>query len=74
MYVIRSVVDRFLSEQFSSSRKIIRDWAAATKIEVYQEKEKIRYDFMGKVQEGGIRPRVIKIRGLNLSVSGTGEQ
>ena len=66
MYVIRSVVDRFLSEQFSSSRKIIRDWATAGNIYCCQEAGKIRYDFRGKLQEGGVRPRVLKLKGFNL--------
>lgn len=72
--VIRSVVDRFLSEQFSSSRRIIKEWAAAGKIQIYQEKGKIRYDFMGKALEGGLRPRVMKLKGFIFSSSGTVEQ
>lgn len=72
--VIRSVVDRFLSEHFSSSRRVIRDWAAAGKIQIYQEKGKIRYDFMGKGLEGGLRPRVMKLKGFIFANSGTVEQ
>lgn len=59
--VIRSVVDRFLSEQFSSSRRIIREWAAAGKIESYHHGGKIRFDSPGKILEGGVRARVIKV-------------
>lgn len=61
LYVIRSVVDRFLSEQFSSSRRIIKEWAAAKKIDSYQHGGKIRYDIPGKALEGGVRARVIKV-------------
>jgi len=61
LYVIRSVVDRFLSEQFSSSRRIIREWAAAGKIDSYHHGGKIRYDIPGKILESGVRARVIKV-------------
>ncbi|CCO08257.1 DUF927 domain-containing protein [Desulforamulus hydrothermalis] len=65
-YVIRSVVDQFLSERFSSSRKIIREWALTGKIESYNHGGKIRYDAPGRVLESGVRARVIKIREVNL--------
>ncbi len=62
LFVIRSVVDKFLIDRFSGSRKIIREWATLGFIETYEESGKIRYDYRGKTLEGGIRPRVIKIK------------
>lgn len=62
LFVIRSIVDQFLTERFSSNRKILREWAASGYIESTQENGKLRYDFRGKTIDGGIRPRVIKIK------------
>jgi len=66
LYIIRDVVNRFLEERFSSSRRIIREWATSGKIESYYHSGKIRYDVKGKVMEGGIRPQVIKLKSFNL--------
>lgn len=66
LYVIRSVVDRFLTEKFSGSRKIIREWAAAGKIETFHRGGKTRYDTMGKALDGGIRPQVIKVKQIGI--------
>lgn len=82
IFVIRSAVDQFLSERFSNSRKIIREWAAEGKIESFQNAGKIRYDTMGKALDGGVRPRVIKLKEFSIEplchysgtekISGTG--
>ena len=61
LYIIRDVVNRFLEERFSSSRRILREWAATGKIGTFPDAGKTRYDTRGKILDGGIRPRVIKI-------------
>jgi len=62
IYIIRSVVDKFLTDNFSASRKIIREWANLGKIETFYRGGKMRYDTMGKTMEGGIRPQVIMVK------------
>jgi hypothetical protein len=62
LYVIRSVLEKFLSDSFSSSRKIIREWAQENKIETFYRGGKMRYDTMGKAMDGGIRPQVLKLK------------
>ena len=59
--IIRRVVNEWLDENFSNSRKIIKDWAEGGKIKPYQETGRIKYDHVGKAMEGGVRPRVIKL-------------
>ena len=72
-YIIRSVIDQFLSERFSSSRKIIREWALDGKIVSYQEGKNTRCDFRGRTLSGGIRPRVIKIKDSGTGLGQTGQ-
>ena len=62
IFIIRSVVDKFLTDNFSASRKIIREWASLGKIETFYRGGKVRYDTMGKVLDGGVRPQVIMVK------------
>jgi hypothetical protein len=65
LYVIRDVVNRFLDERFSSNRRILREWAVTGKVETFYDAGKSRYDTAGKIMNGGIRPRVIKIKNFD---------
>ena len=61
MSIIRASVDRFVEDhEFSSVRKILRQWAQRGWIESTMEAGKLRYDFRGKMI-GGVRPRVFII-------------
>ena len=62
IFIIRSVVDKFLTDNFSASRKIIREWANLGKIETFYRGGKMRYDTMGKTMDGGVRPQVIMVK------------
>jgi len=56
IYLIRSVVDKFLS-QYSSAQKIIKDWAGQGKIRTWRDGEKNRFDYKRSI--GGARVRCI---------------
>jgi hypothetical protein len=56
IYIIRSVVDEFLGK-YSSSQKIIKDWADQGKIRTWKESDKLRLDV--KKSLGGARVRCI---------------
>jgi len=56
IYVIRRVVDEFLSK-YSSSQKIIRAWADQGKIRMWKDGEKNRFDYRKSI--GGLQTRCI---------------
>ena len=56
IYLIRSVVDKFLS-QYSSAQKIIKDWASQGKIRTWKDGGKNRFDYKRSI--GGARVRCI---------------
>ncbi|MEA4834981.1 MAG: DUF927 domain-containing protein [Anaeromusa sp.] len=61
MSIIRASVERFIEDhEFSSVRKILRQWAQRGWIESSMECGKLRYDFRGKMV-GGVRPRVVVV-------------
>ena len=68
--VFRKAVNDFLMDNFSNSRKIISDWGATGKIEVFGEKNKNgdiaqrKYDTISKTLEGSFRTRVIRLQKL----------
>lgn len=56
IYLIRSVVDKFLS-QYSSAQKIIKDWAEQGKIRTWKDGDKNRFDYRKSI--GGTQVRCI---------------
>lgn len=60
IYVIRNVVNKFLSERFSNYTKIVAEWGETGKIQTFYEGKAKKYDCRFKRVEG-TQPRVIKI-------------
>jgi hypothetical protein len=56
IYLIRSVVDKFLS-QYSSAQKIIKDWGDQGKIMTWKDGDKNRFSYKRSI--GGARVRCI---------------
>ena len=61
-FVIRSIVDRFLTDNYSGARRIIKEWGLMGRIEAFNHGGKTRFDTRGKSMDGGFRPQVIKLR------------